>query len=163
MKHRVLESLGSLGQYHNQWISKTLVYDTLTKNKPFLWKLGNFNLVVTNLEKEGYICRIVESEGDKIFFTDKGIAALTDCKFLNDNKRIVLTNLKDYLLIGCNIVIAIATIYALNRNIDDNKIEFKKIQLTVDSLSNKITVIENKWDSLYLGKSPFVPVKQKPR
>ena len=38
---------------------------------------------------------------------------------------------------------------------DDDKIEFKNIQMTIDTLSNKINRIEKKGNSLFFGKSPF--------
>jgi len=161
IKHQILESLNSVrlqnNGYTDTYFSTDLVYSNFSIHKSFLWNLNKFNLVVVNLEKEGFLMRRPASVGDEICFTNKGIAALTDSKFLNENNKLIFTNLKDYGLLFCNISVAIAAIIALNRNSVNNKNEFKNLEMRIDSVSKNI-----KRDTLViLVKTPFTPSDKK--
>ena len=159
-KHSILNSLNSVrirdNEFTDSFISTDLVYDVFRTGRPPLWRKDEFDLAVINLEKEGFLIRKSVLIGSATCFTAKGIAALTDNKFINDNTKIFLNGLKDYIILICNVLIAIAAIIALNKNSENNKVEYKHLETRLDSISQTI-----KRDTLVILVKPPISTLKK--
>lgn len=141
-KHSILKSLNIVrinqNEFSDSYISTDLVYANFSTGRPALWKKDEFDLGVINLAYEGYLERKRGSIGFEIKFTEKGHAAFTDNIFIKDNNKLLFNTFKDSIMLICNLVIAVAGIVALNKNSENNKVEFKHIETRIDSITKLI-------------------------
>ena len=141
-------------------ICKYLVDNRLLKEFPFdyiaLRKICNiederFGRYMSNLQTEGFVTiGNLANDTASVNITKRGISAATSDYFLQEQRKLVLGFVRDFALITCNIVIAIAAVKALNRDATNERKELEALREQVNLIKLQLPLKHIEKDTVYL-------------